>query len=61
LPAWFFQRFLEASGNSDAAGLWYTIYCAVAWSLIAACIITGLAALQQRIRRVAPRQVRGGS
>jgi len=53
LPAWLFQRSLEASGSSDALGLWYTVYCVAFWSLIAAGGITSLVALQQRIRHAA--------
>jgi hypothetical protein len=53
VPAWFFQRSLEASGNSDLLGSWYTVYCAVFWSFVAACGVTVLAALLHRICRVA--------
>jgi hypothetical protein len=34
-PAWFLQRHLESSGQSDYLGLWYTVLCAVMWVILA--------------------------
>jgi uncharacterized membrane protein YhaH (DUF805 family) len=30
----YFQRWLESTGRSDSIGLWYTIVCAVVYTLI---------------------------
>jgi hypothetical protein len=34
-PAWFLQRHLESSGQSDYLGLWYTVLCTVMWAILA--------------------------
>jgi len=38
IPAWFFQRWLEARGVTDVIGVGYTSWCAVFWSLVAATV-----------------------
>jgi hypothetical protein len=48
--AFLFQWYLERSGNSDALGLWYTIFCAVAYSSVMGAIVTALATLVRRSR-----------
>jgi len=34
-PAWFLQRHLESSGQSDYLGFWYTALCTVMWAILA--------------------------
>jgi hypothetical protein len=44
------QWYLEYSGNSDALGLWYTICCAVLYSILLAAMIVAAVALKRRTK-----------
>lgn len=35
VPAWFLQRYLESSGQSDYLGSWYTVLCTLIWAILA--------------------------
>jgi hypothetical protein len=48
--AFILQWYLERSGNSDVLGLWYTIFCAIGYSILVAAIFAATAALRRRIR-----------
>ncbi len=45
------QLWLEAAGKSDSLGLWYTLYCAATYTLVAGALGWGGYALARRVRR----------
>ena len=48
LPAWLFRHWLETHGQSDLLGIWYTVYCSVAWALLVALAFSTVASMPKR-------------